>query len=83
MSERPRTPRPRIGITVGDPAGIGPEVVAAALRALAGAPVELSVWGDVAAVERAGGSDRERGPARARRAPGSSRADPIPRPPPA
>ena len=54
MSERPPTPRPRIGITVGDPAGIGPEVVAAALRALAAAPVELSVWGDVAAVERAG-----------------------------
>jgi len=54
LSERPRTSRPRIGITVGDPAGIGPEVVAAALRALAGAPVELSVWGDVAAVERAG-----------------------------
>ena len=56
MSERPRTPRPRIGITVGDPAGIGPEVVAAALRALAGEDVELRVYGDLDAVTRAGGS---------------------------
>jgi 4-hydroxythreonine-4-phosphate dehydrogenase len=50
-----RTPRARIGVTVGDPAGIGPEVVAAALRALAGEAAELFVYGDVAAVERAGG----------------------------
>jgi 4-hydroxythreonine-4-phosphate dehydrogenase len=56
LSERPRTPRPRIGITVGDPAGIGPEVVAAALRALAGEDLELRVYGDVDAVTRAGGS---------------------------
>ena len=56
MSERPRTPRPCIGITVGDPAGIGPEVVAAALRALAGEDVDLRVYGDVGAVTRAGGS---------------------------
>ena len=44
----------RLGITVGDPAGIGPEVVSLALAA---APVdaELRVYGDVAAVERAGG----------------------------
>ncbi|MFI5314301.1 MAG: 4-hydroxythreonine-4-phosphate dehydrogenase PdxA [Myxococcota bacterium] len=56
MSERPRTPRPRIGITVGDPAGIGPEVVAAALRAFAAEAVELRVYGDVEAVTRAGGS---------------------------
>jgi 4-hydroxythreonine-4-phosphate dehydrogenase len=55
LSQRPLVPPfPRIGITVGDPAGIGPEVVAAALRALAGEPVELFVYGDVAAVERAG-----------------------------
>jgi 4-hydroxythreonine-4-phosphate dehydrogenase len=55
LSERPRTPRPRIGITVGDPAGIGPEVVAAALRAFAGQDLELRVYGDAAAVTRAGG----------------------------
>jgi 4-hydroxythreonine-4-phosphate dehydrogenase len=55
LSERPRTPRPRIGITVGDPAGIGPEVVAAALRAFAGDELELRVYGDVGAVTRAGG----------------------------
>jgi 4-hydroxythreonine-4-phosphate dehydrogenase len=63
LSERLRTPRPRIGITVGDPAGIGPEVVAAALRALAGEGLELRVYGDVDAVTRAGGS-LERGAAR-------------------
>ncbi|HTO06410.1 MAG TPA: 4-hydroxythreonine-4-phosphate dehydrogenase PdxA [Myxococcota bacterium] len=56
MSERPRTPRPRIGITVGDPAGIGPEVVAAALRAFAAEPLELRVYGDLDAVTRAGGA---------------------------
>jgi 4-hydroxythreonine-4-phosphate dehydrogenase len=43
----------RIGITVGDPAGIGPEVVAAALRA--GERAGLVVYGDVGAVEAAGG----------------------------
>ena len=44
----------RLGVTVGDPAGIGPEVVS---RALAAAPLEaeLRVYGDLAAVERAGG----------------------------
>ncbi|HTO52234.1 MAG TPA: 4-hydroxythreonine-4-phosphate dehydrogenase PdxA [Myxococcota bacterium] len=46
---------PRIGITVGDPAGIGPEVVAAALRAFANEPVALCVYGDLGAVTRAGG----------------------------
>ena len=56
MSEPPRTPRPRIGITVGDPAGIGPEVVAAALRAFAAEPLELRVYGDLDAVTRAGGA---------------------------
>jgi len=56
LSERPRTPRPRIGLTVGDPAGIGPEVVAAALRAFAAEDVDLVVYGDVDAVARAGGA---------------------------
>ncbi|HXZ83952.1 MAG TPA: 4-hydroxythreonine-4-phosphate dehydrogenase PdxA [Myxococcota bacterium] len=56
MSDRPRTPRLRVGLTVGDPAGIGPEVVAAALRALARDDVELRVYGDLEAVARAGGA---------------------------
>jgi 4-hydroxythreonine-4-phosphate dehydrogenase len=60
LSERPRTPRPRIGLTVGDPAGIGPEVVAAALRAFPEDEVELAVYGDVDAVARAGGAVGER-----------------------
>jgi 4-hydroxythreonine-4-phosphate dehydrogenase len=47
--------RPRIALTVGDPAGIGPEVVAAALRAIPAADAELVVFGDVAAVRGAGG----------------------------
>jgi 4-hydroxythreonine-4-phosphate dehydrogenase len=47
--------RTRLGISVGDPAGIGPEVVAAALRALLPSEAEIFVYGDVAAVERAGG----------------------------
>ena len=46
--------RPRLGLTVGDPAGIGPEVVAAALRAIPFADVELVVYGDVEAVRKAG-----------------------------
>jgi 4-hydroxythreonine-4-phosphate dehydrogenase len=45
----------RIGITVGDPAGIGPEVVAAALREIPRADAELVVYGDVDAVRSAGG----------------------------
>ncbi len=47
--------RPRIALTVGDPAGIGPEVVAAALRAIPAAEAELVVYGDVDAVRSAGG----------------------------
>ena len=47
--------RPRIGITVGDPAGIGPEIVVEALRSLAPQPRPVRVYGDLAAVERAGG----------------------------
>ncbi len=46
----------RIGITVGDPAGVGPEVIAKALRVAAlDADVRLCVYGDLDAVERAGG----------------------------
>jgi len=47
--------RPRIALSVGDPAGIGPEVVAAALRAIPAADAELFVYGDIDAVRRAGG----------------------------
>lgn len=46
---------PRIGITVGDPAGIGPEVVSAALRGGALPEAEFTVYGDLDAVERGGG----------------------------
>ncbi len=45
----------RVGITVGDPAGIGPEVVSAALRAGGLPEAVFTVYGDVEAVERAGG----------------------------
>lgn len=46
---------PRLGITVGDPAGIGPEVVSASLRSLNPGPNAFRVYGNIAAVERAGG----------------------------
>ncbi len=46
---------PRIGITVGDPAGIGPEIVAAAARALEPGTAQLRVYGDLRAVDAAGG----------------------------
>ncbi len=42
-----------IGLTVGDPAGIGPEIVA---KVLARDPDRLRVYGDIAAVEQAGGA---------------------------
>ncbi len=42
-----------IGLTVGDPAGIGPEIVA---KVLARDPDGLRVYGDIAAVEQAGGA---------------------------
>jgi len=45
----------RIGITVGDPRGIGPEVVSAALRAGNPADAAFTVYGDIEAVDRAGG----------------------------
>jgi len=45
----------RIGATVGDPAGIGPEVLSSALRAGAAGNAEVIVYGDLGAVERAGG----------------------------
>ena len=47
--------RKRLALTVGDPAGIGPEVVAAALRAIPSADAELVVYGDIDAVRSAGG----------------------------
>ena len=46
---------PHLGITVGDPAGIGPEVVSASLRSLNPGPNAFRVYGNIAAVERAGG----------------------------
>jgi 4-hydroxythreonine-4-phosphate dehydrogenase len=45
----------RIGVTVGDPAGIGPEVLSSALRGGAARDATVVVYGDLAAVERAGG----------------------------
>jgi 4-hydroxythreonine-4-phosphate dehydrogenase len=45
---------PRLGITVGDPAGIGPEIVSAALGAGAHGGATVRVYGDVEAVARAG-----------------------------
>ena len=51
----PPTPLPRIGITVGEPAGIGPEVISAALHAGAHGSAEIRVYGDSEALERAGG----------------------------
>ena len=50
----PAETRLRIGITVGDPAGIGPEVVAQALQASAHGLASVRVYGDLTAVERAG-----------------------------
>jgi 4-hydroxythreonine-4-phosphate dehydrogenase len=47
--------RPRVALTIGDPAGIGPEVVAAALRAIPRADAELVAYGDVDALRCAGG----------------------------
>src|SRR5688572_18538948 len=47
---------PRIGVTLGDPSGVGPEIVA---RALAAAPSELrhrvDVFGDTGVLVRAAG----------------------------
>jgi 4-hydroxythreonine-4-phosphate dehydrogenase len=50
------TRAPRLALTVGDPAGIGPEVVAAAFAepSLAALLAGACVYGDVAAVERGG-----------------------------
>ena len=45
----------RLGVTVGDPAGIGPEVVSVALRTLSSAGGTFRVYGDISVVERAGG----------------------------
>jgi 4-hydroxythreonine-4-phosphate dehydrogenase len=48
----------RLGVTIGDPCGIGPEVVT---RALAQAPLdaEVHVFGDAGVLERAGGVPRD------------------------
>ncbi|MFQ5514379.1 MAG: 4-hydroxythreonine-4-phosphate dehydrogenase PdxA [Myxococcota bacterium] len=43
---------PRIAITLGDPAGIGPEVVSAALRKSTHGAARVRVYGDAAALER-------------------------------
>ena len=43
----------RLGLTVGDPAGIGPEIILEALARCADL-AEFTVYGDVSAVERAG-----------------------------
>jgi 4-hydroxythreonine-4-phosphate dehydrogenase len=45
---------PRLAITVGDPAGVGPEVLVAALRAGAHAAAHVRVYGDPDALARAG-----------------------------
>ncbi len=45
---------PRIGITAGDPAGIGPEVISKALAAGAQGAAAIRLYGDVRALERAG-----------------------------
>jgi 4-hydroxythreonine-4-phosphate dehydrogenase len=50
--------RPRIGITVGDPAGIGPEVTAAALASQSPGSIAFRVYGDIEAVRAAGGLPR-------------------------
>lgn len=63
QSERARRAT-RLGISVGDPAGVGPEVVSRALLAGAAEGAEVRVYGDLDAVERAGGlpetAERER-----------------------
>jgi 4-hydroxythreonine-4-phosphate dehydrogenase len=45
---------PSLGITVGDPAGVGPEVVARAVQAGVYGAARVRVYGDVEAVERTG-----------------------------
>ncbi len=45
----------RLALTVGDPAGIGPEIIAACLRSLPRGVCEIQVYGDLGALERAGG----------------------------
>jgi 4-hydroxythreonine-4-phosphate dehydrogenase len=54
-------PLPHLALTVGDPAGIGPEVVVGALREPALGPLlpRIRVYGDLDAVERAGGLPRD------------------------
>jgi 4-hydroxythreonine-4-phosphate dehydrogenase len=54
VTRAPSSPGLRLGITVGDPAGIGPEIVARALRAGAHGESVVRVYGDVEAVEQVG-----------------------------
>ncbi len=55
MNEHTPEKRLRLGLTVGDPAGVGPEVLGQALRSDAAASCEIRVYGDLDALERAGG----------------------------
>jgi len=52
MSDSPRTPRP-VAISMGDPAGIGPEIVAKAFRDEPAVTAGCFVAGDLAVVRRA------------------------------
>ena len=55
MASGPEKPRIRLGITIGDPAGIGPEVISRALRKSTVEGLEFHVYGDQDAIDRAGG----------------------------
>jgi 4-phospho-D-threonate 3-dehydrogenase / 4-phospho-D-erythronate 3-dehydrogenase len=43
----------RLAITMGDPAGIGPEIIAKATRSMRGGPTQFTVCGSAAAMQRA------------------------------
>ena len=47
--------RIRLGVTVGDPAGIGAEIIALALRKQSSEDLEFHIYGDQDAIDRAGG----------------------------
>lgn len=49
----------RLGISIGDPAGIGPEVVSRALYAGAAKGAQICVYGDLGALDRSGGVPSE------------------------
>ncbi len=42
----------RLGVTLGDPAGVGPEIVAAVLRDAGADPAELRLYGDITSLAR-------------------------------